>query len=167
MAGIARRALLSQGMSFVIDGLDPTPFLPLFTLSDLELAARGVRRQIVDERPGSPCRVSLDDADIGDEVLLVTFRHHDVNSPYRGEGPIFVRRNARRARFVDALPPMLASRMVALRAYDAAGMMVTADLVRGVEAHAPLDGQLRDARVAYVHLHLARAGCFLCRIDRA
>lgn len=49
-------------MSFRITGLDPSPFAPLFALSDAELAARGMRRRFADEPVGFPCRVSLDAA---------------------------------------------------------------------------------------------------------
>jgi uncharacterized protein DUF1203 len=153
-------------MQFVIAGLDPSPLLPLFALSDAELAARDVRRSIADARPGFPCRVSLDDATVGEELLLLPFRHHDVASPYRAEGPVFVRRAAR-ARFVDELPPFLASRQLSLRAYDAAAMLVAADVVPGADARGLLARQLADAAVAYVHIHFARPGCFACRVDRA
>lgn len=152
-------------MSFVIHGLDPAPFLPLFAVSDAELAARAIHRRVVDERPGFPCRVSLDDAALGEQVLLLPYRHHDVASPYRAEGPVFVRRAAR-AHFVDELPPFLATRLLSLRAYDVAGILVTADVVPGVEARALLDRQLADAAVAYIQVHFARPGCFVCHVDR-
>jgi hypothetical protein len=150
-------------MQFIIHGLDPAPFAPLFALSDAELDARAMRRCIVDASPGAPCRVSLEDARVGDEVVLLPYRHHDVATPYRAEGPVFVRRNAARARFVDELPAMLTSRLLSLRAYDVGGMLVTADVVAGNEARALLERQLGAA--AYVHVHLARPGCFVCRVD--
>jgi hypothetical protein len=152
-------------MSFVIQGLDPAPFLPLFALSDNELATRDIRRQIADEQPGYPCRISLDDAAVGETVLLVPFRHHDAASPYRAEGPVFVRRAAQ-ARFVDEIPPFLVSRLLSVRAYDAQAMLVTADVVPGVEARALVERQLAEPTVAYIHIHFARPGCFACRVDR-
>jgi hypothetical protein len=154
-------------MSFVIHGLDPQPFLPLFALSDADLASRGMRRRIADDRPGFPCRVSLDDADIGEELLLLPWVHHDVASPYRGEGAIFVRKRATAARFENALPPAFATRLLSLRAYDEDAMLVTADVTPGSEARALLERQLATAHVAYVHVHFARPGCFACRVDRA
>jgi hypothetical protein len=151
-------------MTFSIQGLDPDLFAPLFALSDAELAVRNIVRRIADETPGFPCRVSLADAALGEELLLLPFRHHDVASPYRAAGPIFVRR-ATRARFIDKLPAMLASRVLSLRAYDREGFLVTADVVPGVEAHALVERQLESAGVAYIHVHFARTGCFACRID--
>lgn len=154
-------------MLFVIHGLDPQPFLPLFALSDAELTARGICRRVADDRPGYPCRITLDDADVGEEVLLLPWRHHDVASPYRAEGPIFVRRRATAARFIGELPSAFASRLLSLRAYDAGAMLVAAEVTPGSEARAWLERQLADAHVAYVHVHFARTGCFACRVDRA
>ena len=49
-------------MSFRISGLPAEHFVPLFGLSDSELANRGAVRRIADDRrPGYPCRVSLTD----------------------------------------------------------------------------------------------------------
>jgi len=36
-----------------------------------EIGARGARRVIADSTPGYPCRVSLADAAVGDELLLL------------------------------------------------------------------------------------------------
>ena len=49
-------------MSFVISGLPVDEFKPLFGLSDVALAERGVVRVRVDAKPGFPCRVTLEDA---------------------------------------------------------------------------------------------------------
>ena len=77
--------------------LDPSQFAPLFDLDDQALLARGMRRVIADRHPGFPCRVSLVDAEPGEELLLLPFQHLDVDSPYRASGPIYVRRGAERA----------------------------------------------------------------------
>ncbi|MGE0454861.1 MAG: DUF1203 domain-containing protein [Vicinamibacteria bacterium] len=78
--------------SFRFVALPSDGFEPLFGRSDAELAAIGARRMIVDEKPGFPCRVSPADAKVGETVVLLPFTHHDVASPYRSSGPIFVRR---------------------------------------------------------------------------
>ena len=57
-------------MTYRITGLDPTPYRPLFGLSDEELSKRGIVRMMVDEKPSYPCRVSLSDRDVGESVLL-------------------------------------------------------------------------------------------------
>src|SRR5262245_14667758 len=84
-----------MGDSFRFIALPSEQFASLFSRSDAELKAAGARRMIVDEKPGFPCRVSLADAEVGETVVLLPFTHHDVSTPYRGSGPIFVRRDAR------------------------------------------------------------------------
>ena len=49
-------------MTYRIQGLDPRPFDHLFGLSDDELAEHNARRVTVTNKPGFPCRVSLEDA---------------------------------------------------------------------------------------------------------
>ena len=71
-------------MSFRITGLPAERFAHLFALSDQELAAQGAVRRIADGRmPGYPCRVSLTDSQAGDDLILVNYEHHGVDSPYR------------------------------------------------------------------------------------
>ena len=76
-------------MTFRIRGLDAGQFSYLFALSDAELAAQGAMRKTADGP--SPCRVSLTDATPGDEVILVNYEHHAVESPYRMRFAIYVR----------------------------------------------------------------------------
>src|SRR5262250_2733733 len=80
--------------SFQLVGLPAEPFEPLFELQDRELAALGAKRVIACEHPGYPCRISLVDAEVGEELLLLTYAHHRVASPYQASGPIYVRRGA-------------------------------------------------------------------------
>ncbi|HEU4334437.1 MAG TPA: DUF1203 domain-containing protein, partial [Candidatus Eisenbacteria bacterium] len=82
-------------MHYRVHGLAPESFRDLFDLTDDQLEARFVKRLVADEPGSFPCRVSLEDAAVGEEVLLLPYRHHDGSSPYRSEGPIYVRRNAR------------------------------------------------------------------------
>jgi hypothetical protein len=118
--------------------------------------------------PGYPCRITLDDAEPGETLLLLNHAHHAAATPYRAAGPIFVREGARETfDAVGAPPPALARRTLSLRAYDAAGMMLDADLVEGREADGLLERLFRDPAVAYVHAHYARRGCFAARIERA
>ena len=78
-------------MDFRITGLDAGRFSHLFGLSDAELARHRALRQTCDEKPGFPCRVSLEDAEPGESVLLVNFEHLPVDSPYRASHAIYVR----------------------------------------------------------------------------
>ena len=155
-------------MSLLITGLSPEPFRPLFALSNAELAAAGIVRRTVDAKPGFPCRITLEDAEPGETVLLLAYEHQPAASPYRAGGPIFVREAAaERARAAGTVPEYLASRLLSVRAYDDAGMMVEAEVVDGRELE-PLAGRfLARPDVAYLHVHFARRGCYAARIDRA
>jgi Protein of unknown function (DUF1203) len=80
-------------MNFRITGLPAERFEHLFALSGSKLAEHAAVRQIADTRtPGVPCRVSLTDARPGDELLLVNYEHHPVDSPYRMRFAIYVRK---------------------------------------------------------------------------
>ena len=153
-------------MNYQLRGLEPAPFESLFDLDDDALAARGIRRMRSDQAVGFPCRVSLEDTPVGEEVLLLTFTHQDSRSPYRASGPIFVRRGQSAARIVNALPPYLTLRPLSVRAYDAADEMLDADVVDGAAAEPLIQRYLARPDVAYLHVHFARRGCFACRIDR-
>jgi hypothetical protein len=153
---------------FQIVGLRLTNFQSLFPLNDLELARKGARRLIVDAKPGFPCRVSLEDAEIGEQVILLPFSHHDVDSPYRASGPIFVRENAREARLAPGeIPEVVASRTISLRAYDDAGIMLNGEVVPGRELKSRIGELFANPKVSYLHLHNAGAGCYSCRVERA
>jgi len=70
-------------MTFQIHALPAARFRPLFALPDKELLKARATRMVVDSNPGFPCRVSLEEADIGETVLLVNFQHQPGDSPYR------------------------------------------------------------------------------------
>ncbi|HEX4935452.1 MAG TPA: DUF1203 domain-containing protein [Gemmatimonadaceae bacterium] len=154
--------------SFRLTALSPEPFRPLFDLGDDELAAMGARRVVATHAPGFPCRVSLEDAAPGEELLLLPYEHHSADSPYRASGPIYVRRGAvPRVPAPGELPPYVTRRLISWRAYDADGMMLAADVVDGAALGDELERRFGDERVAYVQLHNAKPGCFSCQVVRA
>ncbi|MDP2261343.1 MAG: DUF1203 domain-containing protein [Caulobacter sp.] len=155
-------------MSFVVTGLAPEPFSPLFGADDAALAAAGAIRFTADAKPGFPCRITLEDAEPGETVLLLNHEHHAAETPYRSRHAIYVREAATApARYQDQLPPALAVRLLAIRAFDADGMMIDADIVEGREAVPLIERFLADPKAAYLHAHNARRGCFAARIERA
>lgn len=155
-------------MSFCIHGLPLAPFRPLFDLDDAGLLALGARRMVADAPHAAPCRVSLADAAPGERLILLNHRHLDVPaSPYRSEGPIFVREAAVEAAPAPGeIPDMLGRRLLSARAYDADGMMTDADVVEGRDLAGRLVAWLADPVVAAVHLHTARRGCFMAGVRR-
>jgi hypothetical protein len=154
-------------MSFRVAGLDPNLFTDLRGLSGAELAVRGVQRMRVERKPDAPCRISLDDAEIGETVLLLNYDHQPADTPYRQQGPIFVSETGVRFEADNVIPPALARRTLSLRGFDAAHMMIEADLVDGAEAGALVEKFLGNPDVAYIHAHYAKRGCFAARFDRA
>src|ERR1043166_10230742 len=92
---------------FQISALQRNDFEELFELTDQELAARGAKRYVVDRTPGFPCRVSLQDAEPGERVILVRYAHQPADSPYKGEGPVFVREAAQDAGLAPGAIPSL------------------------------------------------------------
>jgi hypothetical protein len=143
------------------------PFSAFFAMSDEELENHGGRRMAVDQNPGTPCRVSLCDATVGEQVILVPFKHHDVDSPFQASGPLFVRQDAPEARYaINEIPPMLHQRLLSVRSYDARGMMIDADVIAGNEVDPAIRRLFANPESAYLHLHNAGLGCFLCAVER-
>jgi len=155
-------------MSFRITGLPAEHFAHLFALSDAELARQGGVRRVADGRdPGYPCRISLTDSQPGDELLLVNYEHHAVDSPYRMRFAVYVRRGEETYDKVDEVPLQLRLRMLAVRSFDADGMMIDRDLFDGRQLEDAIERLLADPRAAYLHVHYAAPGCYAARIDRA
>ena len=154
-------------MPFTVTGLSPEPFRPLFGLSEADLAERGVIRVRVEAPASAPCRITLADAEPGETVLLLNHEHLPVDSPYRSRHAIYVREIADQTAVTrDVLPLALERRLLALRAFDGDDMMIEAEVVEGREAGPLIEAWLADERVAYLHAHYARRGCFAARLDR-
>ena len=152
-------------MTYRITGLEPAPFAPLFELDDAELKVKGMTRMIADN-PNFPCRISLSDVELGEEVILLNHVSHDGNNPYRASHAIFVSKAAEAGDFVDAIPPALDRRILSLRVFDAEGMMVDAALVQPGEADPAIRRLLENPTAAHIDAHNATRGCFAARICR-
>jgi hypothetical protein len=155
-------------MSFRITGLPAENFAHLFALSDAELARKGAVRRIADRRnPGYTCRISLTDSREGDELLLVNYEHHSVDSPYRMRFAIYVRKGEETYDKLDEVPEQLRLRTLAVRAFDDEGMMLGFELVDGKALEAAIERLFAVSRTAYLHVHFAAPGCYAARVDRA
>lgn len=154
-------------MSFRITGLPTAGFADLFRLPDAELRARQALRCRVDRAHGYPCRVSLTDAEPGEEVILTHYQHHDVDSPFRASFAIYVREGEQQFDEIDQVPQQLRRRMLSLRGFDAQGLMVDCSLTAGAEMEQAVEALLANDRISYVHAHFAAAGCYAARIERA
>ncbi len=155
-------------MSFIVSALPAAPFQPLFGLSDEALAELGVLRRAVDAKPGFPCRVSLEDAEPGETVLLMNYEHQPADTPFRARHAIFVREGAATAVLAaDEVPSAFRGRVMSLRAFSDVGMMLDAEVAPGAELEPAVERLLAKPDVAYLHAHYAGMGCYAARIDRA
>jgi len=155
-------------MSFQIHSLAAEDFADLFALSDAELAAKDACRQIVQSHPGTPCRVSMADAEIGETVILLNFEHQPAASPYKASHAIFVREAASQAHLAAGdVPEVLRSRIISMRLFDEDHMMIDADIVRGDDLAVAITAAFENDQVAYAHLHYAKPGCFAASVTRA
>ncbi|MFZ9396382.1 MAG: DUF1203 domain-containing protein [Erythrobacter sp.] len=154
-------------MTYLIEGLDPAPFRPLFELGEAELAARGIVRVVADAAPGYPCRVTLEDAQPGERLLLLNHESRSGESPYRARHAIFVRETAQQAAVHEGqVPEVFVPRQLSLRGFDAAGMMVDAMIAEPGTADEALRAMFDDPRIVEIDVHNAIRGCFSARARR-
>jgi len=155
-------------IDFLIKALPLDSFHDLMLKNNEELKLLGAAWTTVDAEPGYPCRVSLSDAKVGERVLAVSFCHHNVNSPYKASGPIFVREKASRVKLgINEIPKMLRHRLLSVRAYSSQKLMIGAGVVQGAELESAIDSQFQNGEVEYIHIHNATPGCFNCSVHRA
>ena len=137
-------------------------------MKDDDLTHHGAERHVVTAKPGFPDRIEVRDLEPGETALLLNFTHQPADTPYRSSHAIFVREGATQAaEFIDEVPDVIRVRQISLRAFDASGVMVDADLVDGREIKALIERFFADSNVAYLHAHYAKRGCYAARIDRA
>ncbi len=155
-------------MSFRITGLSPDPFRHLYGLSDDALAEQGVVARVVEADSGFPDRVEMREGRPGERFLLLNHVCQPADSPYRATHAIYVRDGAAETYdSVDEVPEVMRLRLLSLRGFDAEGMMVDADVVEGRDVEGVIERLFVDRRIAYIHVHNARQGCYSGRIDRA
>lgn len=154
---------------FRIHALPADTFAPLSALDDDALRAHHARRVVADESPGFPCRVSLQDAQLGESLLLLHYWHHDADSPYRASGPIFVREGVLEAiPGIGEVPLQLRRRLLSVRGYTTAGTaMRTMTVIEGERLADTVAGIFADPAIDYLHIHNARPGCYAARVTRA
>lgn len=155
-------------MTYRITGLHPTEFSHLIGRADPELAAHGAVRVTARAKPGYPCRITLEDAEPGETLILLNHVSHDVATPYRSAYAIYVRECASAsATFEGTLPPVFLDRPIAFRAFDDAGMLRTAALALPGEAEDKIAMLFAQPEIAYLHAHNAAHGCFAAKVERA
>ena len=122
---------------------------------------------IVDEKPGYPCRVSLEDAKIGEEVILLPYEFHKTNSPYQSRGPIFVRKGIVTKQLENnEIPVMLNHRLLSFRGYDKDGLMKEATTEKGENTKRVIEQIFENSEIEYIHIHNSSPGCYNCEVRR-
>jgi hypothetical protein len=155
---------------FRVSGIPADAINQIRHLSEDEFKKHRVVRRIVDKKPGFPCRITLEDAEIGESVLLLNFEHLPGESPYRSVGPVFVRESATKTYSkINEIPEVLRvpDRLFSVRAYDKSDMLVEAGVIESAGTSELIQRLFANATVAYLHIHNAGPGCYSCRVDRA
>ena len=123
---------------------------------------------MIADNPLMPCRVSLEHAQPGEELLLLHFEHQPANTPYRASHAIYIRKIAAKAfEGVDIVPEVLESRLLSVRAFDAGHMMIDAEVCDGTQAADMFERFLHNPQASYLQVHNARRGCYAARVERA
>lgn len=153
---------------FVYHGLDAAPFRHLFDLDAAGLAAVHAVRVTADEPDAYPCRLTLEDAEPGAELILCNHTHLGLASPYAARGPVYVGRAGldRGTVATRRVPGAIRRRLLSVRAYDGRGMMVAGEVVEGTALEPVLERLFTASETAFVHLHFARRGCYAARVER-
>lgn len=154
-------------MTFQIHALPKAQFESLFDLDDAELAKRGMLRVTAESEPGYPCRVSLQDAKIGEELILLNYQHLEGNTPYAASHAIYVRKDAQQVHLKPGqVPQVLSSRLLSVRGFNQQKLMVAADVIGGQELATKLEALFLNADIDVVHVHNAKQGCFAAKATR-
>lgn len=127
-----------------------------------------LHRRVVQTK-GSPCRHCLRLGEPGETVLLGRYNLPLPRGVYWTPSPIWVHAND--CALFDAtntIPETVRGSLVSVRAYDPDGMCLydLGHVCEGTEVDEPLARALADDRTAYVNIHTAKPGCWLCRVER-
>lgn len=142
---------MNPSSTFQIQALPAEIFTNLFERPDAELQAINAVRMIVNQKPGFSCRVSLADAEIDEEVILLAYEHHPTTSPYRASGPIYVRKAAVTASLhQNEIPLMLQHRLLSVRTYEEVGFMRIANVVEGIILQKMIEPLFENVEVIFL-----------------
>jgi len=133
------------------------------------LRSQGGVRYTADAKPGYPCRRCLQDAEVGEELILVAHDPFDegTDTAYRSSSPIFVHVNAcEPPADLSVLPEQLTVRQLSVRAFDSGAMMVDAAVIDGSDLDGTLQQFFSSDEIDQIHVHNATRGCWATTIRR-
>lgn len=155
-------------MTFIIEGLSADNFQHLYGKSDEELQQHSAIRYVCTAKNSFPDRIEMRDLEIGETALLVNYTSMDKQTPYKASHAIYVKEGAEQSYSAkNEIPVVMSSRLLSLRAFDQAGMIVDAGLATGEEIKPAVETLLDNPEVAHIDAHFAARGCFAGRITRA
>ena len=144
--------------TFVVAGIDPA--------EGHRLRAAGGVTYIANSNPGFPCRQCLRDAEIGDEMLLVSHDPFTATSPYRCASPIFIHSAPCGSDDRHGLPLQLTSRALSVRGFDSSAMMLDAALIDGMDLAGTIEALFGNPAIDHLHVHNAARGCWAAHVHR-
>lgn len=126
-----------------------------------------VGRQVIADAP-YPCRRCLSNAVVGDRLQLLPYDPFTVESPYAGDGPVFVHADGCQSSHLapGELSEQVHGRVLSVRSYDRDAMMLAAEMVPG-ERLGECATRLLERPAAFLHVYFAGPGCFAFRVDAA
>ncbi|MCP5028473.1 MAG: DUF1203 domain-containing protein [Actinomycetia bacterium] len=146
---------------------------PMFELTPISAeAASALRRQdgiryVADVQPGFPCRRCLRDAEVGEELILVSHDPFTHDTPYRSASPIFLHSSpCTPAVEPDELPSQLTIRQLSVRSFDQDEMMIDAAVIDGSELGDTINMFFESEASVELHVHNATRGCFAASVRR-
>ena len=140
----------------------------MFRMSNQELQQNNAVKRIIKEPFSAPCRLTLTDMNPGDEAILFNYFHHNVDSPYRAMGPVFVKCNSKKCKLsTNTLPEIvLPQRRFSIRSFDVNSMTIDAEIVLGENFRSYVDEKFQNKDVNYLQIHFAAYGCWAFDIFR-
>lgn len=154
-------------MKYKISGLKAEPFAHLFGQSESYLKNHNAIRQTVECYPGYPDRISLCDIPVGETALLINHIYQPADSPFFGTHAIYVWEGCtRQGIYLNALPEVMQSRILSLRAFNKEHFLIVADIAEGKLAENLIGLLFSDSQVSYIQIHNAKQGCYLCCAER-
>lgn len=135
--------------------------VPISDTAAAQLRAEGGEVYVADSFPGYPCRQCLQDAAIGEELILVSHDPFEGSSPYRSASPIFLHADTCRAPSMNnELPEQLTRRQLSVRAFDANELMVDAAVIDGTDLAVTMNRFFSSSLIEQIHIHNASRGCW-------
>ena len=148
----------------------PTETAARFRGAGLDDNGNEIRRVIVADATGAPCRHCLQFGRPGETMLLGSYNLPRPRGIYWTPSPIFL--HAEECQLFSApnvvAPIICKGTLVSVRAYDTSDQCLY-DLgwvCAGADVEEPLHRALADERASFVNVHTARPGCLLSRVER-